>query len=109
MSDQPDTVHFGDVEMKILSNSDELTVAELHLPAGSVASVHHHPHEEVNYVVAGKLDFMCDGRITTLYPGDAIRIPPDQPHNITCSPGSAGKVISIWTPSRTDLIEKLHK
>lgn len=107
MSAQSNTVQFGDVVIKILSNSEELTVSELYLPAGSVASVHHHPHEEVNYVIAGTLDFMCDGEVKTLRPGDAMRIPPNKPHNITCSAESDGKVISVWTPSRKDLIAKI--
>ncbi|HCR1139871.1 TPA: cupin domain-containing protein [Klebsiella aerogenes] len=107
MSTPSNTVHFGDVAITILSNSNALTVSELMIPAGTVAGVHHHPHEEVNYVIAGKLDFMCDGETKTLGPGDAIRIPPNKLHNITCSPESDGRVISVWTPSRNDLIEKL--
>lgn len=107
MSTPSNTVHFGDIAITILSNSNELTVSELMIPAGSVASVHHHPHEEVNYVIEGKLDFMCDGETTTLGPGEAIRIPPNKPHNITCSPESDGRVISVWTPSRKDLIDKI--
>ncbi|NTX77439.1 cupin domain-containing protein [Serratia proteamaculans] len=104
----PDTVHFGDVRIKILSNSKELTVSELYLPAGAVAGVHQHPHEEVNYVVSGTLDFMCNGKTTTLKAGDSIRIPPNKPHNITCLADSAATVLSVWTPSRQDLISKLY-
>lgn len=109
MTQQNNTVQFGDVTIRILSNSDELTVSELDLPAGSVASVHHHPHEEVNYVVSGVLDFMCDGEVTTLRAGQAMRVPPNKSHNITCHKEAPGKVISVWTPSRQDLIAKLAK
>ncbi|WP_223271364.1 cupin domain-containing protein [Buttiauxella sp. B2] len=107
MTDDKNTVHFGEVELRILSNSDDLTLAELIIPAGAIASIHQHPHEEVNYVVSGIMDFMCDGKVKTLHPGNAIRIPPNQPHNITCHPDSPGKVITVWTPSRQDLIAKL--
>ena len=107
MPSPSNTVHLGDVAITILSNSNELTVSELVIPASSVASVHHHPHEEVNYVLAGKLVFMCDGETKTLGPGDVIRIPPNKPHNITCCPESDGRVISVWAPSRKDLIDKL--
>lgn len=107
MTQQNDTVHFGDVAIRILTNSDEMTVSELTLPAGAIASVHQHPHEEVNYVVSGVLDFMCDGEVTTLQAGQAIRIPPNQPHNITCHSAAPGVVLTAWTPSRQDLIAKL--
>ena len=102
-----DTIQFGDVTIRILSNSDELTVSELDIPAGAVASIHQHPHEEVNYVVSGVLDFMCDGEVRTLRAGEAMRIPPDRPHNITCHKEAPGKVVSVWSPSRKDLIAKL--
>ncbi|MFG6654561.1 cupin domain-containing protein [Scandinavium sp. M-37] len=109
MSKQENTLQFGDVSIQILSNSDELTVAEVALPAGAVASIHQHPHEEVNYVVSGVLDFMCDGEVTTLRAGEAMRVPPNQPHNITCHPDAPGVVLSAWSPSRQDLIAKLAK
>lgn len=108
MSNPSNEVKFGDIIIKILSNSDNLTVSELFIPAGEVASVHRHPHEEVNYVVSGVLDFMCDGKITTLGAGECIRIPPNAEHNITCSAASDGRVISVWTPSRQDLVDKLR-
>jgi quercetin dioxygenase-like cupin family protein len=107
MTQHNDTVHFGDVAIRILSNSDDMTVSELEMPAGAVASIHQHPHEEVNYVVSGVLDFMCDGEITTLRAGQAMRIPPNKPHNITCHKDAPGKVLTAWTPSRTDLMAKL--
>jgi len=108
MGDNKNTIHFGDVDINILSNSNELTLAELILPAGAVASIHQHPHEEVNYVVSGVVDCMCNGEVTTLYAGQSIRVPANQPHNITCHPGEPGKVITAWTPSRTDLMAKIN-
>ncbi|WP_329503116.1 cupin domain-containing protein [Klebsiella aerogenes] len=107
MSNDKNSLHFGDVTICILTNSDDLTLAELNIPAGAIASVHQHPHEEVNYVVSGVMDFMRDGQVTTLQAGQAIRIPPGQPHNITCHPEAPGVVVTSWTPSRQDLIVQL--
>ncbi|MBN5232557.1 cupin domain-containing protein [Serratia marcescens] len=107
MQSNENKIKFGEVVIKILSNSDELTVSELYFPAGIVAKIHSHPHEEVNYVISGELYFMCDGESKTLLPGDVMRIPPNILHNIKCSEKSDGKVITVWTPSRKDLIEKI--
>ncbi|MCS2164030.1 cupin domain-containing protein [Scandinavium manionii] len=107
MSTEKTSLSFGDVVIRILTNSNDLTFAELRMPAGAAASVHQHPHEEVNYVVSGVMDFICEGQVTTLCAGQAIRIPPDQPHSITCHPGATGTVVTAWTPSRQDLIERL--
>ena len=106
MQHKNNIVQFGDVAIKILSNSESLTVAEIAFPAGVAAAVHQHPHEEVNYVARGTFDFMCDGKVSTLTVGESIRIPPGLSHNITCH-DEDGIVLSSWTPSRQDLIAKL--
>ncbi|HCB2860446.1 cupin domain-containing protein [Klebsiella aerogenes] len=109
MSNEQNILHFGDVDSRILITSDDLILAELHIPAGVVASVHQHLHEEVIFVVSGVMDFMCDGQVTTLRAGQAIRIPPGQSHNITCHPDAQGVVVTAWTPSRQDLITHLKE
>ncbi|ARU89639.1 cupin domain-containing protein [Pseudomonas sp. M30-35] len=107
MSIKSNEVKFGDITIKILSNSDDLTVSEIEIPAGAIATPHNHPHEEVNYVISGKLDFMSNGETVTLQTGQSITIAPNQLHNITNSSSEAGVVLSVWTPSRKDLIAKL--
>lgn len=100
------TIQLGDIIVKILSNSEALTVAELTFPADMLAKEHLHPHEEVNYVVKGSFDFIHDGHITHLSAGEAICIAPGTLHNIK-SHGAGGVILTSWTPSRGDLIEKL--
>lgn len=107
MANQGNEIKFGDVTIKILSNSDDLTVSELKIPAGAIATPHQHPHEEVNYVISGTLDFMSDGETVTLGAGESITIDPNQLHNITNNSNTPGVVLSVWTPSRKDLIAKL--
>lgn len=107
MNKDKSIIHFGDVDIRILNNSSELTLAELLIPAGAIASIHQHPHEEINYVISGTIDCMCDGKITTLQAGESIHILPNQPHNIVCHPEASSKVITVWTPSRQDLMAKL--
>ncbi|MGX5220634.1 cupin domain-containing protein [Pseudomonas sp. S9] len=107
MANLGNEIKFGDVTIKILSNSDDLTVSEIEIPAGAIATPHQHPHEEVNYVVSGSLDFMSEGETVTLHAGQSITIDPNQLHNITNSSNTTGVVLSVWTPSRKDLIAKL--
>lgn len=35
MSNEQNTLHFGDVDIRILTNSDDLTLAELRIPAAA--------------------------------------------------------------------------
>lgn len=102
------TIQLGEITIKILSNSEALTVAELTFPADTLAKEHQHPHEEVNYVVNGYFDFIHDGHATRISAGESIRIAPGVLHNIR-SHDAGGVILTSWTPSRHDLIEKLYK
>lgn len=100
-------IPLGDATIKIISNSEALTVAEIYFPAGSVAAVHHHVNEEVNYVVKGAFEFMSNGERMLFKVGDVLQVPSNIDHNIRCLDGEDGVVLSIWTPSRKDLIAKI--
>lgn len=98
---------FGDVTIKILSNSDALTVAELHFAAGTIADVHQHVNEEANYVVRGTFEASSNDTKTILNPGDIIDVSPNAKHNLKCISDEGGLILTAWTPSRKDLISKL--
>ncbi len=100
-------IKFGGVTIKILSNSDALTVAELHFPSGVVADVHHHINEEANYVVRGTFEASSDDSKMTLYPGDILDVSPNAKHNLKCISEEDGLILTAWTPSRKDLIDKI--
>lgn len=98
---------FGDITINIISNSPSLTVAELHIPAGTTAKLHSHIQEEVNYVVKGKVRCLCNGQSSISNEGDSIQVPPNSEHSLICFPENNALVLSIWTPSRTDFMENL--
>lgn len=100
-------IKFGDVTIKILSNSDALTIAELHFPSGSVAEVHQHVNEEANYIVRGTFEALSGDSKVTLYPGEIVSVPSNARHNLKCISEDDGIILTAWTPSRKDLIAKL--
>lgn len=100
-------VKFGDVTITVLSNSDQMTVAELTFEPGVVAALHHHLHEEVNYVLEGTFEMQSDGKTSVFNKGDILAVPSGKEHNISHNGEGVGKVLTIWTPSRKDIIEKL--
>lgn len=99
---------FGDININIIANSENLTVAELHIPAGTTAKLHSHIHEEINYVVKGKVRCLCDHVSSILNEGDSIQVPPHAEHSLICFPDNDAIVLSIWTPSRTDFMKNLN-
>ena len=101
------TIKFGDVSIKVLSNSDLLTVAELYFPSGVAAAIHHHFNEEVNYVVKGKFETIQDGIPLILEVGDVLQVSSNSNHNLKCISSEDGIVLTAWAPSRIDIISKL--
>jgi quercetin dioxygenase-like cupin family protein len=94
------------IRLRILSNSDALTVSRIDFARNAVAPVHHHPHEEVNVVLFGSFAFTVGGVLHTLGPGESVTVAPNTEHFIA-DLGEGGAVLSVWTPSRTDLMAKL--
>ena len=101
------SVKFGDVTIKVLTNSEALTVAELHFPAGAAADVHHHINEEVNYVVKGVFETIENGELLVLNPGDTVQVSSNLEHNLRCTSQEDGIILTAWSPSRKDIMNKL--
>lgn len=101
------SVKFGEVTIKVLANSNDLTVAELHFPAGVAADVHQHVNEEVNYVVKGVFETLHQGEVLFLNPGDSIQVSSNLEHNLRCVSHTDGIIITAWTPSRKDIMDKI--
>ena len=64
---------------------------------------HHHPHEQVSYVVSGELIFFLDGKPTTLGPGDMFTVPPDVPHTVQLLTEHV-RLVDTFTPLRQDFL-----
>lgn len=103
------SIKFGEVIIKILSDSPAMTVAELHFPSGVSADVHHHINEEANYVVEGVFETPLNNELTTFSPGDLLHIESNKNHSLKCISEENGVILTVWTPSRKDLISKLKE
>lgn len=98
---------FGEVQINILSNSETLTLAELIFPINAIAPVHHHINEEINYILEGEFESSLNGELKILKQGDVLRVSPNDVHNLKNIGNVEGKILTVWNPSRIDLIEKL--
>lgn len=47
------------------------------------AKMHAHPHEQVVYVIRGKMQVNMEGSSRVLGPGEAVLFPPNVPHGTT--------------------------
>jgi len=62
---------------------------------------HHHPHEQITWIVSGSMEFNLDGEVRVLHAGDGVLIPPDTPHGATILDEPC-RAIDAWHPIRED-------
>jgi quercetin dioxygenase-like cupin family protein len=80
---------------------DHLTCGELDLTAGAVVPTHQHPHEQVTYVISGRLEFTVGGETRVIEPGACAVIPGGTPHSGRAV--TACRVLDLFSPVRADL------
>lgn len=81
-------------------HSQYMTVAHWDFAAGSSIHEHHHPNEEVWYVIDGVLEMTVDGVTHRAGPGSAAIVPLDAPHKVLAL--SAGRAVVVNHPVRGD-------
>lgn len=70
---------------------------------GGVVPEHAHPHEQMGYLVSGRLEFTVGGHTRTLNPGDLWRIPGGVPHRVVAVDGPA-VALDVFHPVREDYL-----
>jgi quercetin dioxygenase-like cupin family protein len=81
---------------------ERMLFVEFVLPKGSGVPPHHHPHEQVGYVVSGRMEFTIGDEVRVLGPGDAYLMPGDVGHSTRALEDSV--VIDVFSPVREDYL-----
>lgn len=76
-----------------LVTGTQVEFAILRFKANEGAKMHAHPHEQVVYVMRGKMRVTTEGTVRDLGPGEAVLFPPDAPHQTTMLEDS--EVVSV--------------
>ena len=94
----------GGVTRKILSYSKNLMTVELHFEKGAVGAKHSHPHEQIGYIVSGRLIYQEEGcEDKELHTGDTYYVKPDAVHGILVLEDTV--LLDIFTPMREDFVK----
>jgi quercetin dioxygenase-like cupin family protein len=72
-------------------------------PADAPDPLHSHPHEQISYIVSGKLIYFLGEEQRTLEAGDMVTIPPDVPHAIQALTPTV-RLADAFTPVREDFL-----
>lgn len=66
-----------------LVTGESIEVGRLTFKAGEGAVEHSHPHEQVMYVISGKLQVILEGETGELGPGSGFHARPNEKHKVT--------------------------
>jgi unsaturated pyranuronate lyase len=90
------------VVRRTLSRGEKMLLCEITLVKGSVVPAHEHPHEQIGYVVRGRLRFRIADDEREVSAGDGYAIPSDVSHEVTALEESIA--IDIFSPVREEYL-----
>jgi quercetin dioxygenase-like cupin family protein len=85
---------------RTLQDGAKMMLVEVHFQAGAVGAEHSHPHEQVAYVVRGRVTFSLSGQKFEMSAGDSILIPGDVVHGVVAIEESV--LLDTFAPPRED-------
>lgn len=79
-----------------------MMVVELTFEKGAVGTMHRHVHEQVGYVISGKLELADEQDKVILEAGDSYYMAPNEEHGVTALEET--KLLDVFTPMREDFL-----
>ncbi len=92
---------------RYLAHTDNLMMVVIDFndgPATEPDPPHHHPHEQISYVVEGELLFFLGDEPHKLGPGDIMTIPPNVPHTVQIL-STTCRLVDTFNPIREDFLK----
>lgn len=90
------------IQRQYLSGSQS-TIAKWTVKAGAVFPLHHHPNEQITWIIKGRCEAYSQGKKTVLTAGMVMVIPPNVPHELVCPEDSID--IDFFSPQRQDWMD----
>jgi len=81
-------------------HGDSTTFGYVTIEEGSQLPLHNHPHEQITYMIEGKLKMQIGDEELVLEPGCVKVIPSNTPHSAVAL--TACKLIDVFSPVRED-------
>lgn len=82
------------------AHGKDLTFGYVEVKKGAILPEHHHPHEQITYIIEGQLDMNIDGKLYSLTAGKFFVIPSNVKHSAVAPVDC--KVIDVFNPVRED-------
>ena len=93
---------FPGVERRTLNAGERTSIHEIQIAAGCAVPMHTHPHEQIGYLVSGRVRFELGDEVKEISAGDSWIIPSEVPHEVTALEDSVA--LDIFSPAREEFI-----
>ncbi len=90
------------VTRRVLAHGGTMMAVEVRFEKGATGPLHHHPHEQLTYVLSGRFAFTIEGETSEVGAGDTLYKAPDVVHGCVCL--EAGVLLDTFTPQREDFL-----
>ncbi|MEO7455937.1 MAG: cupin domain-containing protein [Gemmatimonadaceae bacterium] len=90
------------VRRQVLGHGSDLMMVRVEFEKGGIGAMHHHPHRQATYVVAGRFEVKVGDQVTELGTGDVFYAERDVMHGVTALEG--GVLLDVFTPIREDFL-----
>jgi quercetin dioxygenase-like cupin family protein len=91
------------LQRRVLTNSPTLMLIEHRMEKGWQGARHSHPHEQMVYVLSGRLRFVCGNDTFEIAAGDSFIVPGGVEHQASAL--EACVVLDVFHPTRADYVE----
>lgn len=107
------TLHrFADIEPEQLNplltrqfvSGEKAMLSRIMLKQGCLVPEHHHPHEQLAYILSGALEFIVAGVPQIVRAGEVLVIPSNTPHSAFALEDTEN--LDLFAPPRQDWIDK---
>lgn len=92
----------GGVRRKIMAYDDRVMLVKVAFEAGSIGTIHQHPHTQISHIQEGVFEVEIGGKKQVLKAGDAFFAPPNTDHGVRCL--EKGVLVDVFSPIREDFI-----
>ncbi len=85
---------------RTLNAGDRTMLCEITIAEGAEVPDHTHPHEQIGYLVSGRMEFWLGDEHRLLQPGDSWLVPSNVPHRVRALDRVVA--IDIFSPPREE-------
>ncbi|MHB8576732.1 MAG: cupin domain-containing protein [Dehalococcoidia bacterium] len=98
----PPIAMMAGVARRTLNHGEHTSLHEVSIAKGATVPEHTHPHEQIGYLVSGRLRFRIGDEEQILKAGDSWLAPGGVPHEVTALEDAVA--LDIFSPPRTEYI-----